>query len=214
MPRWRGCACSARAPFRCCSPFVTSGAAAAARAAALAALEGSDDARTVAVARQALAGADAALALAAVGVLRGWLAHEQGTEALEALTVVALDRERDGAVRLAALDALSDLPAHLVAPIRATSALETRRTAAPPTPARRWSGWPRRARPRRWPGCTTRCRRPARRSGRATDARRDDWRRVRGAAHVRAGAPRIAPGALRSARRVRRRHARRCRSTS
>ena len=83
--------------------------------AALAALEGSDDSRAVAVARQALAGGDAALAVAAVGVLRGWLAQEQGTEALEALTVAALDRERDSAVRLAALDALSDLPAHLAA---------------------------------------------------------------------------------------------------
>jgi len=163
--------------------FVTSGAAAGARAAALAALEGSEDGRTVAAARQALSGNDAALALAAVGVLRGWLAHEQGTEALEALTVAALDRGRDGAVRLAALDALSDLPAHLVAPIRATSALEGgERPAADAGGALEWLAAQGQSASLARVHDVLSSAREAERT--AIDARRDDWRRVRGAAHV------------------------------
>lgn len=163
--------------------FATSGATAAARAAALAALEGAEDGRVLAVARQVLTGPDATVALAAIGVLRGWLAHEQGTDALEALTVAALDRDRDGAVRLAALDALSELPAHLVAPIRATSALETgERPATEGGAALEWLAAQ---------GATAslatvhEALSSAREAERAaTDARRDEWRRVRGAAHV------------------------------
>ena len=163
--------------------FVTSGAAGAARAAALAALEGSDDSRAVAVARQALAGGDAALALAAVGVLRGWLAQEQGTEALEALTVAALDRERDSAVRLAALDALSDLPAHLVAPIRATSALDTgERPHGDASGALEWLAAESATASLASVHDALSAAREAERA--AADARRDDWLRVRGAAHV------------------------------
>jgi hypothetical protein len=162
--------------------FVTSGAAAAARAAALAALEGSEDVRAVGVARQALAGGDAGLALAAVGVLRGWLAHEQGTDALEALTVAALDRERDGAVRLAAMDALSDLPPHLVAPIRASGALPAaERPPSDPGGTLEWLAVH---------GQTASLSTvhdvlsSARESERTSGSRRDEWRRVRGAAHL------------------------------
>ena len=164
--------------------FARSEAAAGARAAALAALEGSEDGRAVAVARHALAGRDTAVALAAVGVLRGWLAQEQGTEALEALTVAALDRQRDSAVRLAALDALSDLPPHLVAPIRAVSALDT--AARPPTDAAVALEW------LSAEGTTASVAtvhdvlssaRDAERAS-AAEARQDEWRRVRGAAHV------------------------------
>ena len=163
--------------------FVTSDAAAGARAAALAALEGSEDARAVAVAREALAGRDAALALAAVGVLRGWLAPEQGTEALEALTVAALDRDRDSVIRLAALDALSDLPPHLVAPIRATSALDTaERPAADASAALEWLAA---QGPTASLASVHDVLSAAREAERVSaEARREDWRRVRGAAHV------------------------------
>jgi hypothetical protein len=50
-------------------------------------------------------------------VLRGWLAREEGVRALDAVTAIALDTARDPEVRLAALDALSELPRDLVAPI-------------------------------------------------------------------------------------------------
>jgi hypothetical protein len=89
-----------------------------ARAAALSVLEGFDDARVIALARTALKELDTDIALSAIGVLRGWLTREHGTHALEAVTAAALDKRRDGSVRLAALDALSELPPELVAPIR------------------------------------------------------------------------------------------------
>ena len=129
-PRSRGCACIGARAMPALVAFVTSGAAAGARAAALAALEGSDDARAVAVAREALAGPTPPWRWPPSACCAAGSAQEQGTEALEALTVAALDRERDSAVRLAALDALSDLPA---APGRADPRDErpgARRTAA------------------------------------------------------------------------------------
>ena len=164
--------------------FIQSGAPAVALAGALAALDGCQDARAIAVARRALAAPDADVALAAVGVLRGWLNEEQGIEAIEALTVVALDRERPGSLRLAALDALSDLPPHLFAPIRATSALDPG-----PTP----TDDPGRA--LEWLSAHTSsvslsavhdllsASREAERLS-ASDQRREDWLRVRGAAHL------------------------------
>jgi hypothetical protein len=161
---------------------LASGATAGARAAALAALEGSDDSRAIAAARQALAGGDAAPALAAVGVLRGCLSHEQGTEALEALTVAALDRGREAGVRLAALDALSDLPPHLVAPIRATTAVAVaERPPAEPSGALEWLA----AQGETASLATVHdLLSSAREAERAATARREEWRRVRGAAHV------------------------------
>jgi hypothetical protein len=89
-----------------------------ARAAALSVLEAFDDTRVIALSRTALKELDTDVALAAIGVLRGWLTREDGTHALEAITAAALDKRRDGSVRLAALDALSELPPELVAPIR------------------------------------------------------------------------------------------------
>jgi hypothetical protein len=88
------------------------------RAAALSVLESFDDQRTIALALRAVQDGDADVALAAVSVLRGWLTREDGTQVLDAVTAAALDKKRDGAVRLAALDALSELPPDLVAPIR------------------------------------------------------------------------------------------------
>lgn len=89
-----------------------------ARAAALAVLESFDDPRTIALALRALQDEDADVAQAAIGVLRGWLTREDGTRALDAVTAAAMDKRRDGTVRLAALDALSELPPELVAPVR------------------------------------------------------------------------------------------------
>ena len=87
------------------------------RVAALNALDGIEDTRVIDVALGALSGSDASSAVAALGVLRGWLAREQGTLVLEAVARTALDRQRDAEVRLAALDALSELPRTLVQPI-------------------------------------------------------------------------------------------------
>jgi HEAT repeat protein len=154
------------------------------RSAALAALEGTDDPRALKTAQRAVAAADTNVAIAAVAVLRSWLNHERGTDALEALTVVTLDRERDGAVRLAALDALSDLPPHLVAPIRATSALETSDT-PPDDPTRALAWLASRGTHASLSGIheALGTARDAERLA-TTDARRDEWLRVRGAAHV------------------------------
>jgi hypothetical protein len=100
------------------APLIESSGPPSARAAAISVLEGFDDARTIAIALAALRELDTDIALAAIGVLRGWLTREDGTQALEAVTAAALDKRRDGTVRLAALDALSELPAELVAPVR------------------------------------------------------------------------------------------------
>ncbi len=99
------------------SRLARSDAPASARAAAFAALEGASDPRTADVALAALGATNTEVVIAALGVLRSWVAREDGTRVLEALTVVALDKSRDATIRLAAFDALSELPRHLVAPI-------------------------------------------------------------------------------------------------
>ena len=67
---------------------------------------------------KALAGSEAETVIAALGVLRSWVAQETGTRLLEAITAIAVDRGRDARIRVAAIDALADLPEHLVRPIR------------------------------------------------------------------------------------------------
>ncbi len=109
------------------------------RAAAVSALEGLDDPRAIDLALQALQNTDEGVAVAALSVLKDWVTREQGTRVLEALTVAALDKSRSGAVRLAAFDALSDLPRSLVEPLRAGAA--TAATEGPlddPTAVRDW----------------------------------------------------------------------------
>jgi len=88
------------------------------RAIALDALEGLDDVRVIDVAFQALSDGSVEVVIAALGVLRGWVADETGTRLLDAITTIAVDRSRDARVRVAALAALSELPEHLVRPIR------------------------------------------------------------------------------------------------
>ena len=88
------------------------------RALALDALEGLDDVRVIEVAFDALRDGDVDVVIAALGVLRGWVAEETGTRLLDALSAITVDRSRDARVRVAALAALAELPEHLVRPIR------------------------------------------------------------------------------------------------
>jgi hypothetical protein len=91
---------------------------AAVRALALDVLEGLDDVRVIDVAFDALRDGDIEVVIAALGVLRRWVAEETGTRLLDAITAITVDRARDARVRVAALAALSELPEHLVRPIR------------------------------------------------------------------------------------------------
>ena len=88
------------------------------RALALDALEGLDDVRAIDVAFDALRDGDIDVVIAALGVLRRWVAEETGTRLLDAISAIIVDRSRDARVRVAALAALSELPEHLVRPIR------------------------------------------------------------------------------------------------
>ena len=103
--------------------LVRSAAPAVARAAALKALEGSQDTRAADLALGALGDSDADVAVAAIAVLKTWLTTETRPTVLDALTGLALDHARRDLVRLAALDALSELPRDLVQPILQQAAL-------------------------------------------------------------------------------------------
>ncbi len=93
-----------------------------ARVAALAVLETSDDTRALDAALARLADPDPAIARAAVAVVRHWLHGGDGTTALDRLAATAMDGSREGAVRLGALVAVSDLPAPTRAPLWAALA--------------------------------------------------------------------------------------------
>jgi hypothetical protein len=90
-----------------------------ARTRALNALDGVDDPHVVDIALKALASRDTDAVIAALGVLRSWVAQEAGTRLLEAITAIAVDRHRDARIRVAAIDALAELPDDLVQPLRA-----------------------------------------------------------------------------------------------
>jgi hypothetical protein len=98
--------------------LVASKSSAPARALALDVLEGITDVRVIDVAVSALGDGDVDVVIAALGVLRQWVPEETGTRLLDAITAIAVDRARDARVRVAALAALSELPEHLVRPIR------------------------------------------------------------------------------------------------
>jgi len=99
--------------------FIASSADASARALAIGALDGIADPHAVEISLKALDTSDVETTVAALGVLRNWVAQETGTRLLETITAIAVDRARDARVRVAAIDALSDLPDDLVGPIRA-----------------------------------------------------------------------------------------------
>lgn len=99
------------------SALVTSSEAGTVRTDALRALDGIDDPRVIRIALDALDASEPAIRIAAIAVLRGWVAREEGTQVLDALTARALDRAESSDVRLAALDALSELPRDIVAPV-------------------------------------------------------------------------------------------------
>jgi hypothetical protein len=98
--------------------LVASHESAVVRALALDALEGIDDVRVIDAAFDRLRDGDIDVVIAALGVLRRWVAEETGTRLLDAITAITVDRTRDARVRVAALAALSELPEHLVRPIR------------------------------------------------------------------------------------------------
>lgn len=86
-----------------------------ARAAALKAIEGIDDPRSREAALALITDDYPAVAAAAVTATRPWLATD--TSVLDAITALALDKARHAAVRLAALDALAELPRPVIQPV-------------------------------------------------------------------------------------------------
>jgi len=98
--------------------FIESSDAPTARALAISALDGLDDPHAIEIAFAALSASDVETVVAALAVLRNWVPQEDGTRLLEAITAIAIDRQRDARVRVAAMDALSDLPDDLLRPIR------------------------------------------------------------------------------------------------
>jgi hypothetical protein len=115
------------------------GAPPTARAAALRTLEGIGDHRGLDVALKALDDRDLAVATAAVGVARTFVAAPHGLPAVDRLTGVVLDRNRPEPLRLAAFRALEHLDATTLRPLR--EALKddpsaTLRSSAPSTAAR------------------------------------------------------------------------------
>jgi hypothetical protein len=114
-----------------------------AKAGMLQALEAIADPRAVAPARAALDDRDEPTVLAAIALMRRFLtAADAGTarDAFDAIVAVVVDRARPAEQRLAAIDALSELPASLVEPVR-------RAVADDPDPAvrARSAGAPRRS---------------------------------------------------------------------
>jgi hypothetical protein len=98
--------------------FIESDAPAHSRALAISALQDMRLARARAIVVSALRDPEVETVVAALGVLRGWVADEDGTQILEAVTAIAVDPERDPRIRAAAVEALSDLPEDLVRPLR------------------------------------------------------------------------------------------------
>jgi hypothetical protein len=94
-----------------------SGAPAAARAAAVVALEAVGGGRARAGILRLVDDADPELASAAIASARGYLRERHGADVLDRLTRAALDRSRDARVRMAALRAVAELDAATIAPL-------------------------------------------------------------------------------------------------
>jgi HEAT repeat protein len=91
------------------------------RAGMLRAFEGAADPRTLPAARSALQDSSAFVQTAAIAALRALLSArpDVSRDALDALVTVALDRGRIAAVRIAAIDALREMPADVRTPLEA-----------------------------------------------------------------------------------------------
>ena len=98
--------------------LVAATAVPAARVAALSALEAIADPRAEDPAFQWLERGDRPTALAAAAVLRRLLDSPRGTEVLDRLTAIVLDAGRGDGPRVAALDALRDMPLSVTGPVR------------------------------------------------------------------------------------------------
>lgn len=97
------------------------GATGRTRTGILRALEAAGDPRSLPVARSALQDGSAAVQIAAIGTMRAFLGSDRpgvARDALDAVVAIALDRGRAGIVRIAAYEALRDLPADVRTPIR------------------------------------------------------------------------------------------------
>ena len=92
-------------------------ASAAARVAAFRALEGIGEPRALQSALATFAEPDSSIAVAAVNTARVFLHSAQGVDALDRFIEVALDRRRSVTVRVAAIQALADLPETTVKPV-------------------------------------------------------------------------------------------------
>jgi len=92
-------------------------ASAAARVAAFRALEGIGEPRALKSALATFAEPDSSIAVAAVNTARVFLHSAQGVDALDRFIEVALDRRRSVTVRVAAIQALADLPEATVQPV-------------------------------------------------------------------------------------------------
>jgi len=92
-----------------------------ARAGMLRAFEGAADPRTLPAARSALQDSSAFVQTAAIAALRALLSArpDVSRDALDALVTVALDRGRIAAVRIAAIDALREMPPDVRTPLEA-----------------------------------------------------------------------------------------------
>lgn len=153
------------------------------RAAALKALEGADDRHALEAAFELMADAEPRVAAAAIGVLRQFVTRESGTRLLEALTRTALDGSRDGMVRLAALDAIAQLPHHLVAPLLEQAAIgPTPAAADEPGALHDWLSSNRDTPLSDVHALIVRLRDHERQE--PSDARREQWTRTRAAAHA------------------------------
>lgn len=87
------------------------------RTSALRTLERIGDERALADILRSLDDADAGVVVAAISAARRLLGSARGTEAVDRLTSIAIDPDRPDRVRLAALDALADLPRKTIAPL-------------------------------------------------------------------------------------------------
>ncbi len=107
----------ARALDRLMSLVGNPAAEATARVAALRILEATGNARSLDAVLHALDDPNSIVAAAAAGAARAFLRGPHGAAAVDRLTALALDRQREEATRVAAIRALSDLEPSTVAPL-------------------------------------------------------------------------------------------------